>query len=204
MTIPDPFSAASVSASATPDPFGAQSAGAPAPDQLTGNNSGYDPLFGGDKLISLFDKTIGVGVQRTGIIDKPPTDKQSRFFKAGGVGALKFWAPAGSDKPVTDRATAPDGTPNRPCMDTVFVLATDYRLTPAEAAERQMDPSDDDGLRGFFASGASLKATRDAIKAAGVSSREQLAGMRMTIMRTGKKPAGDFEAWTWAVKIEKV
>lgn len=191
----DPFAAAAQNTSG-------QSAGAaPGQDSLTGNNAGYDPLFGGEKLVSLFDKTIGVGVVREGIISKPPTDKQSRFYKAGGVGALKFWAPQGSDKPVTEQPNGPDGTPNRPCMDTVFVLQTDYRLSGDELGQRQME--EDEGLRGFFASGASLAATRTAIRAAGVSSREQLVGMKMSILRTGKTQKGDFEAWTWAVKIEK-
>lgn len=190
-----------------PDPFGAIAAPAPAGaatavmDDLIGNVEGYDPLFGEEKLISLFDKTIGVGVSRTGIITKAPEDRQSRFFKAGGAGALKFWSPQGSEKPVTDKPVGPNGETLRPCMDTVFVLDTDYRLTGPELAERNMD--EDNGQRGVFASGAQLKAIRQAIKDARVSSRAQLAGMRLTLVRTGKRPAGDYEAWTWAAKLER-
>ena len=165
-------------------------------DQLTGNNSGYDPLFGGEKLVSLFDKTIGIGQPRAGIITKAPEDRQSRFYKAGGQGALKFW---GADGKPTANTTGPDGKALRPCMDTVFVLQTDYRLTPAELLEKGMDS--DEGIRGFFASGASLAAIKKAIRDARLSSREQLVGMRLTVTRTGKKPAGDFEAWTWAATL---
>lgn len=169
---------------------------APATDQLTGNNSGYDPLFGGEKLVSLFDKTIGIGIERTGTISKAPEDRQSRFYKAGGQGALKFW---GADGKPTSNTAGPDGKPLNPCMDTVFVLQTDYRLTPAELLERQLDS--DEGLRGVFASGAQLAAIKKAIRDARVSSREQLVNMRLTLMRTGKTTKGDFEAWTWAAKL---
>lgn len=175
-------------------------------DELTGNNSGYDPLFGGEKLISLFDKTIGIGVERTGVITKTPEDRQSRFYKATGQGALKFWVPKGATwadgKVLTDRAVDPTtGKANNPANDTIFVLQTDYRLTAAELAERQMD--EDEGLRGFFASGASLAAVKTAIRDARIFSRDQLVGMRLTAVRTGKKPAGDFEAWTWKASLSK-
>jgi hypothetical protein len=195
----DPWAAAAAPTSSTVSgDTTTGSTSTPNTDQLTGNNSGYDPLFGGEKLVALFDKTIGIGVERTGIITDAPKDRQSRFFKAGGSGALKFWGPDG--KPTAD-ANGPDGKPLNPCMDTVFVLDTDYRLNPAELADKGMD--EDSGQRGVFASGAQLKAIKDAIRQAQVSSREQLKGMRLTLKRTGKKPAGDFEAWTWAAKIEK-
>lgn len=168
----------------------------PQTDDLTGNNSGYDPLFGGEKLVSLFDKTIGIGTPRTGIITKAPEDRQSRFYVAGGQGALKFWGPDG--KP-TKNTNGPDGKPLNPCMDTVFVLQTEYRLTPAELLDKGLD--EDTGLRGVFASGAQLAAIKKAIRDAKLSSREQLAGMRLSLVRTGKKPAGDFEAWTWAAEL---
>lgn len=169
---------------------------APQTDGLTGNNSGYDPLFGGEKLVSLFDKTMGTGTSRTGIITKAPEDRQSRFYKAGGQGALKFW---GSDGKPTDKNVGPDGKALNPCMDTVFVLQTEYRLTGPELLERQMD--EDEGLRGVFASGAQLAAIKKAIRDARLSSREQLVGKRLTLTRTGKTVKGDFEAWTWAAAL---
>ena len=169
---------------------------APATDQLTGNNSGYDPLFGGEKLVSLFDKTMGVGTSRTGIITKAPEDRQSRFYKASGQGALKFW---GADGRPTENTTGPDGKPLNPCMDTVFVLATDYRLTPAELLDKSLDS--DEGLRGVFASGAQLTAIKGAIRDAKLSSREQLIDKRLTLTRTGKTVKGDFEVWLWSAAI---
>jgi hypothetical protein len=157
----------------------------------------FDSLFGGEKLPSLFDKTHGAGTTRTGIISKAPEDRQSRFFKDGGVGQLKYW---GKDGKPTAEATNLDGTKNRPCMDTVFVLDTEYRLNPAELDERGMDS--DEGKRGVFASGALLQAIKGAIKESGARKRADLVGARLTITRTGKTQKGDFRAWTWAAKLE--
>jgi hypothetical protein len=173
-----------------------QQATAPQTDQLTGNNEGYDPLFGGEKLVSLFDKTMGVGTSRTGVITKAPEDRQSRFYKAGGVGALKFW---GVDGKPTEKSTGPDGKPLNPCMDTVFVLQTDYRLNQAELLDKGIDS--DEGLRGVFASGAQLTAIKAAIRDAKLSSRAQLVGKRLTLTRTGKTVKGDFEVWIWSATL---
>jgi hypothetical protein len=156
----------------------------------------YDSLFGGEKLPSLFDKTHDVGTTRAGIILKAPEDRQSRFYKAGGQGALKYW---GADGKPTDQPMGLGG-PNKPCMDTVFVLATEYRLNEAQLEQREMD--EDNGNRGVFASGAMKAAIRSAIKEAGAKKRTDLVGARLTLTRTGKTIKGDFEAWKWAAKLE--
>lgn len=156
----------------------------------------YDSLFGGEKLPSLFDKTHDVGTTRVGIITKAPEDRQSRFYKAGGQGALKYW---GTDGKPTDAAVGLTG-PNKPCMDTVFVLATEYRLNAAQLEQREMD--EDNGNRGVFASGAMKAAIRSAIKEAGAKKRTDLVGARLTLTRTGKTIKGDFEAWKWDAKVE--
>jgi hypothetical protein len=156
----------------------------------------YDSLFGGEKLPSLFDKTHDVGTSRTGIIMKAPEERQSRFYKAGGQGALKFW---GLDGKPTENPNGPTG-PNRPCMDTVFVLQTDYRLNEHQLADRGME--EDTGARGVFASGELKKAIREAIKKAGAKKRSDLVGARLTLTRTGKGIKGDFETWKWAATME--
>lgn len=160
-------------------------------------NEEYDSLFGGEKLPSLFDKTHDVGTTRAGIITKAPEDRQSRFYKAGGQGALKFW---GADGKPTEKATSATGQPNKPCMDTVFVLATEYRLTEAQLEQREMD--EDNGNRGVFASGNMKAAIRAAIKAVGAKKRTDLVGARLTLTRSGKTIKGDYEAWKWDAKIE--
>jgi hypothetical protein len=156
----------------------------------------YDSLFGGEKLPSLFDKTHDVGTTRTGIILKAPEDRQSRFYKAQGMGDLKFW---GADGKPTKEATGPTG-PNRPCMDTVFVLKTEYRLTEAQLASKEMD--DDNGNRGVFASGNLKRAIKEAIKKSGAKKRTDLVGARLTLTRTDKKVKGEYEVWEWSAKIE--
>lgn len=157
----------------------------------------FDSLFGGEKLPSLFNKTHVTGTTRAGIIIKPPTKRQSRFFKEGGRGALKFW---GADGKPTDKATGPGGAPNRPVMDEVFTLDTDYRMTPAELSEAEMD--EDSGQRGVFASGDMLRAIREAIKKSGAKSRPELVGARLTLTRVGKVQKGDYKGWKWDAGLE--
>ena len=157
----------------------------------------YDSLFGGEKLPSLFNKTHGVGTTRAGIIMKAPEDRQSRFFKEGGQGALKYWGP---DSKPTDQAMSPLGQPNKPCLDTVFVLYTDYRMSEPELEEADMDM--DSGNRGVFASGGMKAAIRAAIKESGAKKRSDLVGARLTLTRTGKEKKGDYKAWTWKAGLE--
>lgn len=172
----------------------------PKTDQLTGNNAGYDPLFGGEKLPSLWNKTHGVGTERTGIILQPPKDIPSFMYKAGGGrGAAKYWL----DGKPTDKSVHPTtGVALDRVYDTLFVLQTDYRLTPEELLKSEMD--EDDGKRGWFAGGEDLKAIKAAIRSAGVKNREALVGMRLTGTRTGQKVKGDFEVWQWSATLAKV
>jgi hypothetical protein len=164
---------------------------------VTDDLTGYDDLFGGEKLPGLFDKTMDVGTTRTGIIVKEPVKRQSRFYKADGSGKPKFW---GVDGKPTAETRAADGTALRPVMDEVFVLDTDYRLTDMQLAAKDMD--EDNGQRGVFAGGADLKAVKAAIKKSGAKSRADLVGARLTLTRTGKKIVGDFEVWEWDASIE--
>lgn len=155
----------------------------------------FDDLFGGEKLSSLFNKTHGTGTTREGIIVKAPEKRQSRFFKEGGVGALKFWDNSG--KPT--EAAAGLAGPNKPVMDEVFVLDTEYRMTPGELKDAGRD--EDNGQRGVFASGAQLAAIKAAIKESGATSRSQLVGAKLSLTRTGRAKKGDYMGWTWAAKL---
>lgn len=168
-------------------------------DSLSGDDfsdTGYDSLFGGEKLISLFDKTIGVGVERTGIITKAPETRQSRFYSAAGNGKLKYW---GEDGKPTENSRSINGEPLNPCNDEVFVLQTEYRASRHDLEKRDMD--EDNGFRGVFASGAQFRAIKQAIRDAKVKNRQALVGMRLTLVRTGQVTRGDFEAWTWDAKL---
>lgn len=159
-------------------------------------DDGYDSLFGGGRLISLFDKTHGVGTERHGVITEAPKPKQSRFYSAAGNGALKYW---GDDNRPTEEQFDRKGEPRKPVMDEVFVLQTDYQLSPAELKKKELD--EDDGLRGVFAGGDQLRAIKQAIRKAKVKNREALVGMTLSLTRTGQKVVGDFEAWEWKAEL---
>jgi hypothetical protein len=189
VTQPDAFAAAAqqVAQNTGTAPQGSSS--------LTDPEDGGSSLFGGEKLYSLFNKFVMQGEQRTGIIAKPPVDRQSRNV----AGEPKFW-----DNEAKKVVTHDTG---RPLMDTVIVLDTEYRLTSQEIADRQIDPidvEDDKGQRGIFASGDLKKAIIKAIKAARVRTESEMVGMKLTVWRTGKVKKGEFDSWTWNAKLERV
>jgi hypothetical protein len=161
------------------------------------DGNGGSSLFGGEKLFSLFNITIPGSAERTGIITKPPRDKHS----TNRAGERKYWD-ADAKKVVTFDT-------GRPFMDTVIVLQTEYRLTPAEVEALGVDPldvEDDKGMRGIFASGDLKDAIKKAIKQARVRTESEMVGMRLTVSR-GKKvdiPGGKTK-WTGATaKLERV
>lgn len=172
----------------------AQASGTPAADQLTGQvDDGYDPLFGGGQSMpSIFNRTHGVGDKVTGIISDIPKDKQSRFLDEDEngkptSGKLKYW---GEDNRPTDQPVAPNGTQRKPVMDTVIPLNTDYNDRGAE----------DTGLRAWYVAGKpALDAMRKAIQAAGITSRQQMVGYRLTVWRTGKIA----RAWQYEATLTK-
>lgn len=162
-------------------------------DQLTGNVEGYDPLFGGGQSRpSIFTKVNGIGDKVSGIISEVPFDRQSRFMDEDEngrpiAGGLKFWDEANKPSEV---AVGPGGKERKPVMDTVIPLSTSLR-------DRG---TDDDGERAWYLGGKpALDAFRKAIQAAGISSRQQLKGMRLTAWRTGKSG----RAWLYEAVLER-
>lgn len=159
----------------------------PATDPMTGNREGYDPMFGGQSYPSLFTKHHGPGTTLTGIVSDVPFDKHSREYKRDGtLGALQYWddeTGKPTDKPVDARGQA-----RRKVEDWVYPLRTEYR-------DRATSDREDDGTRAFYAGNKYQKgAMRAAIRAAGVSSREQIKGMRLTITRSGEEGKWDYSA----------
>jgi hypothetical protein len=135
---------------------------------------------------------------RTGIIMKPPVDRQSRDVDNN----PKFWDDVA--KKVVTHDTG------RPLNDTVIVLQTEYRYTAQEIADRgldDLDVQDDKGVRGVFASGDLKKAIMKAIREARVRTEKEMVGMRLTLDRGKKVPiAGTNKTqWTGATaKLERV
>lgn len=157
----------------------------PATDPMTGNQEGYDPFFGGESWPSLFIKTDAPGSKKVGIIVDVPFSKQSRFYtRDGSLGALKFW---GDDNKPTEQIADAAGRPRRPVMDEVFPLRTEYR-------DRSRDGQPDTGKRGFYVGNKyAMDAVKKAIRAAGVTSREQLKGKTMTVTRSGEEGKWEYE-----------
>lgn len=161
-------------------------------DSLTGNNAGYDPLFStGESRPSVLNKSHEAGDRVTGVISDAPFDKQSRFMDEDEAGKpvsgdLKWW---GEDNKPTSVQAGPNGA-RKPVMDTVVPLKTEYR-------DRGQD---DTGSRAWYVGGKpAMDALRNAIAAAGLTSREQMVGMTLTVERTGK--AG--RAWLYKASLSK-
>jgi len=191
----DPFAAAAAAATAA-----ATQPTSPAPAQglIDQNEDGGSSLFGGEKLPGLFNKFTMPGEWRTGIITKPPVDRQSRDM----AGNLKYWDPD-KNEPTTVNT-------GRPLNDTVIVLQTEYRYTPQEIADRNLDPidvEDDKGIRGIFASGDEKKAIIKAVRESRLRKESEMVGWRLSGRRMKKEPipGTGFSKWTgWEYKLERV
>lgn len=152
------------------------------------DDTGSSGLFGGEKLPGLFNKFVLPGTKRTGIIAKPPTQRQARDVD----GKLKFWD--------EDEGKVTSVNTGRKLMDSVIVLQTDYRYTPEEIADRNIDPldvEDDKGMRGIFASGDLKSAIMRAIRVAKVRSESEMVGMRLTVDRGKKVPIPGTQKTRW-------
>lgn len=176
----------------------APTSGAPQGSSLMDEDgNGGSSLFGGEKLYSLFNKFVPGSEERTGIITKPPVDRQSTDV----AGKPKFW-----DNEKREVVAYDTG---RPLKDTVIVLQTEYRLTPQEIEDRSIDAADvedDNGVRGIFASGDLKAAIIKAIKVARVRTEAEMVGMRLTVTRGKKVDIGNGKTkWTGATaRLERV
>lgn len=210
----DPWAAASL-------PQASPTASTSDPDQGTGALAGsYSPPQAGPSLIftgsglapSLFNKTHGLNVARTGIITKAPYNQQSRDYNTK---SPKFWSASKKDgkATTTDAVDHITGQPNRPVIDVMVELDTDYTMDAAEAVAVGRDPQgigDDDGARVFAISGKhAMKAFKDAISAAvaagiPITGDADLVGLRFLAMRTGQTPnPGGNPSWLYAIKLER-
>jgi hypothetical protein len=151
----------------------------------------------GTTALSLFNKTHGLGMERSGVITAAPKDVQDLDFDTR---SPKYWATTRvpGQKPITadpiDRTT---GQRNKPVLSTHLDLSTDYRVTGQEwvaiGRKDEFREGEDDGARKYVASGQGLKALRDAIAAANrngikIAKGEDLVGLRITVKRAGQKP----------------
>jgi hypothetical protein len=164
-------------------------------------------LFSGPVMpSSLFNKTHGLGTSRTGKITVAPYDVQSRDFRSK---LPKFWANTpvivdGKPRKVTtnthDHVT---GEALRPVLDTMVILATEYRFDAAECAAIERDATlPDDGTRAAYVSGDDLKQLKSEIRRiGGIRSEEDMVGLTFTMTRVGQKPNPGANP-SWINKIE--
>jgi len=166
-----------------------------------GGELGGGSLFGGGKRRpGLFNRTHFKGTERTGVI-RDIKDVHASFHPNEG-GGLKYWPAGQSGKGVkpTGNDVGMDGKPNRPVMDTVFILDTEYRLSPAEVSMLEFDAeaaSGDEGERGWV---VDIRATQEAIKVYNASAPQPinnpaaLIGKRITVRRL-MDPGVKGQAW---------
>jgi hypothetical protein len=161
---------------------------------------------GGDSFPELFNKTHPLGTERTGIITKVQ-DVHSRTYKVGAPGDLKYWQ-EGEEKPVTKPVNPITGQRNRPVMDTVITVQTEYRVTDAECAainRRREFVQQDTGMRRFTAGGFDYKVTKEALQrdavTLGLQKTSDLIGKRLTVKRVGQKPTSEGNA-SWVLEVK--
>jgi hypothetical protein len=145
-------------------------------------------LFGNEGgAPSLFNKHHPVGTERSGIIKKAPYDQQRTNMK----GELLFWV-AGQKSPQAVAVDPNTGQKNRPVMDTVVEIKTEYTMDAAEAAALNRETPYEGTDRRVFV-GKELKAFKEGIAAAvenGVplTCDEDMVGKRLIQKRIGQKP----------------
>lgn len=152
-------------------------------------SQGSSRLFGAEGgAPSWFNKSHPVGTERTGIITKEPYDQQRTKM---GSGEPLFWQ-AGSKSPVIDAVNTATGQKNRPVMDTVIELDTEYVMDGAEATALNREaPYDGTDRRDFV--GKELKAFKEAIADAvkrgiQLTCDADMVGKRLTKKRISTKP----------------
>jgi hypothetical protein len=204
MTNVDPWAAAQASTSEGESQVGA--AYAPAEDQESQlfSNTVASP--------SVFNKTHGIGTERTGIITKKPYDRQDVDFNTK---SPKFFlqTPELRDGKLRKVGSTPvdaaTGKPNQPVMSTFLELDTEYVMDAAEAAAVGRETPYEGTDRVFVAGGADLKVLKKAIEEAGqrgirITKGADLVGLRFTAKRTGQTPnAGGNPSWVTAMRFDK-
>lgn len=166
---------------------------------------------------SLFNKTHFLGTERKGKITKAPYEQQSRDFNSK---LPKYWSlsKVGGEKRdkavTTDAIDGPTGKPNRPVMDVMVELDTEYGpLSQQEcgAVGREYPGQAGDGKRVFAVSGKdSLDKFRKAIATfnaqnpGALKSEDDLVGLTLTVKRSGQIPnQGGNASWVHEITLSR-
>ncbi len=166
---------------------------------------------------SLFNKTHFVGTERKGKITKAPYEQHSVDRFNGNT--PKYWSlskvggPQRNHAITTDAIDGPTGKPNRPVMDIMIELDTEYGpLSEQEclAIPREYPAQAGDSRRVFVVSGKdSLDKFRKAIAAfnaqnpGALKSEEDLVGLTLTVKRAGQVPVGANKSWVHEITLSR-
>ncbi len=199
----DPWAAAGAAPASAGDNGSAEQGGQglmPPAEQESGIGGGALFNGGGRSLPSLFNKTHFAGTERTGVVtDIKDVHSRELVKDENGKlssGELKYWEDGNSGKgvkPVTYAISKITGKQNRKVMDIHLLLATEYRMTDAEAGAVQRDADfvkNDDGGRAYVV--GNVKDVQAAIatynttevgKANPIKAPADIVGKRLTVKR---------------------
>lgn len=212
----DPWTAASVATAPAPNAGQqAEQQGALAGAFASGQGAGTALFQQGGIAPSLFNKTHFLGTERKGKIVKAPYEQQSRDFNSK---LPKYWSlsKVGGERKdravTTDAIDAPTGKPNRPVMDVIVELETEYGpLSQQEclAIPREWPSQAGDSKRVFAVSGKdALDKFRKAIaeynaaNPGALKSEEDLVGKYLTVKRVGQSPnQGGQPSWVVEIRL---
>lgn len=224
----DPWAAASVAtapqqATQATSPAGDAGQGGALAGAFAPSGTGTALFNQGSLAPSLFNKTHFVGTVRKGKITKAPYEQHSidRF----GGNLPKYWSlsKVGGEKKngavTTDAIDGPTGKPNRPVMDVMVDLETEYGpLSEVEcgAVGREYPAQAGDAKRVFVISGKdALDKFRKAIAAFNaqmattpgghlLKSEEDLVGLYLTVKRAGQVPnSAGTKSWVHEILISR-
>lgn len=144
---------------------------------------------GGSGSPSLINQTHMLGAVRTGVITKAPFDRQRT---QNGTNDPLYWPSTGDRKPTTAAVDATSGQRNKPVLDTLIEVETEYSMDVNEATLLGRDEPYEGGARTLFV-GKDVKKFKEAIAEAvksGVklTSDADMLGKRLTVEVTSVKP----------------
>lgn len=166
---------------------------------------------------SLFNKTHFVGTERRGKITKAPYEQQSVDRFNGNL--PKYWSlskvggPQRNHAITTEAIDGPTGKANRPVMDVIVELDTEYGpLSEQEclAIPREYPAQAGDSKRVFVISGKdALDKFRKAIgqfnaaNPGALKSEEDLVGLTLTVKRAGQVQNGANKSWVHEISLSR-
>ena len=215
----DPWAAASVQTAppAQQAPQGEQPQGGALAGAFAPSGGGTALFNQGSLAPSLLNKTHFLGTRRRGKIVKEPYEQQSLDFNSR---LPKYWSisKVGGERKdravTTDTIDGPTGKPNRPVMDVLIELETEYGPLSAQecaAVGREYPAQAGDAKRIYAVSGKdALDKFRKAIaefnaaNPGALKSEADLVGLYLEVGRVGQTPnTGGNASWVHEITLSR-